>query len=665
MASKRAIIKRRAAAAREHGLGNTALTWICVAQGLSIAPLLVVLPGWILAIWLLALGWRWQIQVRGWPFPVLAVKLVLGVLTAGGILASYRQIHGFEPMIGFLVCAFALKLIELRSHKDILTILFIGFIAVAVQFLFAQTIFTAAFAVLACVGLVTAWQAAFTTRKKSLLRHFKQGSTLVLQSLPFMVLLFVVMPRLGPLWSVPMPSNSATTGFGDELTLGAIGRLAQSHEPAFRVSFEGPRPSSQEMYWRGLLLEHFDGVVWRQLIQRREAAPVPVLFALPSARYSIILEPHHQPWLFALGVPVSVQSEKLAIELHSGNLLRAQRPVAIKAQYSVESIVDLPAISQPLSEGQLRSLTQLPTGSNPRSEALARSWVAQGLRPAQIIDAALDLYSQNFVYTLQPPVLPQPAIDEFLFGSRAGFCEHFASSFVFLMRSAGVPARVVIGYQGGQFNPLEDYFLVRQSDAHAWAEVWLEDAGWQRVDPTAVVAPSRVEFGVEDALNHDERRLVRSVWQQSDWLYSIHHRLDAVGYSWNRWVLNYDNQTKVGILTRLLGEMSPWRLGFAFVLITSSILMLIWLWPRLHRQQPSRRAEQKLLQRVLVQLQKQGHKRAKEETLGQFFARLDNQSPQQQAALQDISRYYYAIAYGRQALPLAALKQSVERYLKA
>ena len=518
--------------------------WLLIAQAVSILPLLVKLPPWVWGIWIVALAWRIQIYRNAWRFPSPIIKLLLGAVCVFGIVATYHTVAGVEPMVGFLVCSFVLKLIELRTRKDALTILYIGFIAVATQFLFAQTIVAALLAIFCCVTLITAWQASQTRREKHPLAHLRGGADLIVQSLPFMVILFVFLPRLGPLWSVPLPSGQGKTGFGDTLTLGDIGNLVRSPEPAFRVTFEGSVPQQGQLYFKGMVLEDFDGETWapgRKVVDNRKFNGNFRYDNTAKTQYSIILEPHFEHWMFSLGVPMSAESSTLTITNMYGELLRSRKPIVKKAEYWVTSIWAEDYEYNPLDAREIYRLTTLPNDNkNLESRRLVQQWKAQGLNEQEVVNAALDMFSREFSYTLQPPLLGDSAIDEFLFSSKKGFCEHFASSFVFLMREAGIPARIVVGYQGGEFNQVEPFLLVRQSDAHAWAEIWLEGR-WQNIDPTAMVAPSRIELGVQEALVEEDRALMRGQVWHNQFLQKLSHQLDAMNYSWNRWVLNYSD----------------------------------------------------------------------------------------------------------------------------
>lgn len=640
------------------------LVWLIVAQAVCILPLLLRLPIWIWAVWLLAIVWRVQIHRARWRFPPFWVKLLLGLGSAGGIYATYNGIASVEPLIGFLVCSFILKVIEMRSKKDAQIVLFIGFVAVAAQFLFAQGMLAGFYGLFSLFILLAAWQSVFVSRYLTLRRHLLRGLTLVTQSLPFMLVLFVVMPRIGPLWSVPLPDGQGRTGFSDTLELGDIGELVKSPAVAFRASFEGAPPAASDMYWRGLVLDVFDGHTWRASPLQSLGAPLPSKDSAADLRYTIVMEPHQHPWLFALGFPTAADSTSLSIRRNPQDLLVSRTPVVKKAQYSVHARRLQENLQPALMSLQLDALKSLPERGNPRARTLAQQWQQQGLSQNEIVDEALAMFGSGFEYTLRPSQLGRDAIDEFLFDSRRGFCEHFASSFVFLLRAAGVPARLVVGYQGGEFNGVDSYYVVRQSDAHAWAEVWLEGQGWQSLDPTAAVAPSRIAMGINDALTEHDRQLVGAMDWRGRALGAVYQHFDAMQYSWNRWVLNYDSQSQQGLFERLFGSNSPWRVGLAFISVCAAIFGSYVLCYVLRNRRRKLPPEQKLLLPVLRRLKRRGIERQPGETLNQLALRIAPSHPAQAAMLERVDDCYRRAAYANDDGAIAQLQAAVSAFLK-
>lgn len=637
------------------------LFWLVAAQAASIAPLLFYLPLWLTVVWFLALVWRIQIFRSALAFPSMPIKLIMAILSVVGIYIHYSGRIGAEPMIAFLVCSFIMKLIEMRTRKDALILLFIAFIAIATQFLFAQDLRAGIFGLLSLFVLISAWAAIFHQEKLSLWQHFRIGGRLVLHSAPMMLVLFVIMPRLGPLWSVPLPSNQGKTGFSDSLELGDVGSLARSSAVAFRVSFAQGTPEPNELYWRALILEQFDGVRWVNLHQDKGVSGLPRLANVSvkgpeHIEYSIILEPHYYRWLFTLGFPVAAESVQLGLKKNSQNLLMSENPVAQKAEYRV--LAERFVVWDDITEEQRKRNLLLPPSSNPRAKILGEQWRQQKLSASEIVDNGLALFARDFFYSLRSDPVKLNAIDYFLFESKRGFCEHFASSFVFLMRSAGIPARVVIGYQGGELIASEGYYIVRQSDAHAWAEVWIAPQGWVRVDPTAAVAPNRIDLGVEEALSQEDLRLLEAPWQAALFK-SLARRWDGLSYSWNRWVLNFDQQKQRGLLENLLGAADAWRVGL--VLVTLCLLTLL-PFVVIHWWQSQRKfnfVENRIVQPLIIKLNKLGYERGHHESIPRYLTRIadDFESPCNQQ-LKTLARVYEQHAY-HQVDQLVEIRQMV------
>lgn len=644
------------------------LACLLVAQGIVIAPLFVYLPLWLGLIWLLAVVIRVQVYRGIWRYPGNLVKGLLGLLSIGGLLLQYGVSMGVEPMVGLLLSAFVLKLVEARQRRDFLLIIFIGFIAIAAQFLFSQTILSSLYGLISCVALIVAWHSCFITRHYSVRRHLKHAGALVLQTVPLMVLLFVLLPRVGPLWSVPTIQSAGTTGFSDSMAPGDIAQLSLSSEVAFRVTFEGPEPEKSQMYWRGLVLDRFDGRRWHASdmdygadLSRNAALPGGAS-ASQLLTYSVMLEAHQQSWLFFLLTPVDLEIG-LRTLYTANDLLKTQRPLDSRILYRVSSDLGASRDSSNLSDWMLRRNLQLPESpENPRTRELVASW--QNLSPRQTINAALALFQQQFTYTLQPPPLGRNSIDEFLFITRKGFCEHFAGSFVYLMRAADIPARVVVGYQGGERNQVEDYWLVRQSSAHAWAEVWLAGQGWQRVDPTAVVAPDRVELGLSEALAADEVGLAgggSSTGRTWSWLGNLRYRWDALSYAWHRSVLAYDNSAQQGLLKRLLGGVDPWRIGLAVLIGGALLLGLYGLIFWYNNRPPAVAPEIRLLRKAEDYL---GVPRASSESPRQWAERVAAAQPQRARAARQIARLFEAAVYADRREYMYKLQETVRALAK-
>lgn len=645
-------------------LARDKLAWLLVMQAMLLLPLLFSLPFWLWLVWAIAAFWRTQMFRGRWGAPGSMVKTLLALICAGGLFASYAGKTGTETMVGLLVCAFSLKLLEVNSARDAQLLVFIGFIITATQFLFSQTPQAAAYGILCVVLLLASWRSLYLTHVQSTGLRLKRGGMILLHALPIMLVMFVVIPRLGPLWAIPN-QQAAKTGFSDSLSPGDLGNLALNRSPAFRVEFTNQPPPANQLYWRGLVLDMFDGRTWRMRdswgMQPNPAGDNSIKRELTD--YSIIVEPHGQPWLFSLMTAQRVENTSNSIRITADSLLMNRIPVAQRMRYQVTSALQIewPERLQ-LNKLQRDNYTRLPRGSNPQTRALAESWRNQNLSDEQIIAQALALFNREFTYTLQPPLLGQHSVDEFLLVSKRGFCEHFASSFSFLLRAAGIPTRVVVGYQGGRWNPVENYLLVSQSDAHAWTEVWIDGKGWQMIDPTAAVAPNRIEQGMNEALGEGDQELVANAWQSSQLLYNLQLRWDAATYSWQRWVLNYDSEAQEGLLSRLLGGAETWRLTL-WLIGLGLIGAAIFAWALLRSQKgPELRPETLAIQKLEHKLAQLGYRRKPGETLGDFIERVLYSEPDYRRGLEIIRRLFDQIAYQNQGDKLTALQQAINTF---
>jgi transglutaminase-like putative cysteine protease len=435
---------------------------------------------------------------------------------------------------------------------------------------------------------------------------------------------------------------------------------------AFRVVVDGPTPPADQLYWRGPVLWTTDGRRWDPI--RREFPP-PWFREAPTyemtgepVRYALTLEPHDERWLFALDLPAAAPA---GVNLTADFQLLLPRKAVSRQRYELASHTAYR--TGPLPQVQQRLALQLPPGRNPRSRELARQWSA--LTPAEIVRTALALFrDQPFWYTRQPPLLGDDAIDEFLFDSRRGFCEHYAAAFVTLMRGAGLPARVVTGYQGAEGNPLADYLIVRQSRAHAWAEVWLEGEGWVRVDPTAVIPPQRVETDTD--LRRFRTTAAPLVDVDLSWLARNLSRMrygwDALNNAWNQWVLGYNHERQKELLQRLGLLAFGWQGALAFLFGAIGMVLATVALYLLRRGRGRPDAVVRLYERYCRKLARVGLGRAPHEGPADFARRVAAARPDLARAGDEITTLYIALRYGAaQADALRQLRGAVQRFRPA
>lgn len=506
------------------------MLWTCAAMLLAMLPHLMRLPILLgvfatsAVIWRAVAAWRHSKPLPTW------FRLALTGVAIVAVLSIFQSIIGRGAGSGLLCVMSGLKLLETYRRRDIFICLCLSYFIITIEFLFSQSLATTAWALLAGLTVTAALlNAEDRTAKRGSRQHFKKACLLLLQAIPITAVLFLLFPRLAsPIWGAPN-SGEARTGLSKTMSPGSISELFIDDSPAFRVTFDGPRPEPQDSYWRGLVMWDYDGFTW----ERSWAfSRTPVHFEdrpRPSYRYTVTLEPTDQPWLYTLDTPIEVPDNSFLttdLQLYQSEL------VSQVLSYSAASIQGF-VVKPEFSEIGRRAGLQLPDGYNPKTLALGAEWRSELGDDQAIVRRALNwINSDPFYYTLTPPPLGRNAMDDFLFNTREGYCEHYSSAFVVLMRAAGVPARVVTGYQGGSYNDIGDYLMLRQSDAHAWAEVWLGE-GWVRVDPTSAIHPSRVLGGLGGALPASRPSFTSDFWGQfgKSW--------DAVRNFWNETFLKF------------------------------------------------------------------------------------------------------------------------------
>lgn len=650
--------------------------WLLAAQLLVIVPLYRVLPVWTLLLWAGIASWYWQVLRRAWLQPSALIKTALVILGYTGIYFQYGSFMAIEPMVACLVVAVVLKLLELRSQRDYWLMILLCYFILACGFLFEQGIAALLIAIAQLLVLLAAQQNVYGGGLSSR-RSLWLGATMLAQSLPLMLFLFVVFPRFGPLWTMPLPSQQGRTGMSDSLEFGDISRLMTSAELAFRVSFEGQSPVPGDLYWRGLVLEHLDGRRWQRVQQNPrtgEEGPRPLVASAQAQTlsYTITMESGYHQWLYSLS-PSRLHSAGAGQEaLRYGGagqwLLRKPRLGRLQYQGWWQRGGQIPSGS----EQELAVNRRLPSSGNPRTRALAETWRRQYPEPADRLQAAMAFFrAGGFIYTLQPPRLGKNNVDEFLFDSRQGFCEHFAASLVYAMRAAGLPARLVVGYQGGEPNLQQGYLMVYQSDAHAWAEVWLAGQGWVRVDPTATVSPDRIRLGAGSVLADQLGFLDDSLLslRRYAWAKSLRLWVDELNYAWARWVVNFDSDSQTAVLVKLLGRVDMQRLLIALLLFGALPLALLGLWAMRFQFKPTLEPADRYYVQACERLAKKtALPRRPGETPRQYCQRISELYPEWGGWLSKVTEHYSRCQYrgaseqGEELAALKSLRQPVQNF---
>lgn len=643
-------------------LPRQAQAWLLVTLALVGAAHAPELPWWI-SVGALTCGlWCWQ-NTRQWRrLPPRGLRFGLTLLATGGVYLSYGELLGQAAGTALLLCMTALKLLELRSRRDAVLLVGLGFFLVATQFLRSQELPMAFYLAACTLGLVISLMGA--TRESAPphpLAHLPQATALLLQALPIMALLFFLFPRLdGPLWAMPEDGDRAQTGLSDRMEPGQISDLAQSDAVAFRAEFPDDPPPRSQRYWRGPVFEAYDGHRWQPddgLQARRE--PVSPVEDAPLIEYTITLEPHGRSWLFGLDLPLALTAE--AASVHGAQVWERDEAVGRRLRYSGRSTPDY-RLGGTLDAGRRETNLALEEERHPRTLALVQEWRAEADDAQALLGHAIRYFrEQPFGYTLSPPLMRDDMVDEFLFDHRQGFCEHYAAAFAVMMRAAGVPTRVVTGYLGGEMNPAGDYMIVRQSDAHAWNEVWLEGAGWIRVDPTALAAPERLDQGLAAAVG-DPASVPALARLDASWVRDLQLRWDAVNMTWHRWMLGYGPEMQRRWLERL--GLTSWQQGIMALGLALVAVSMLLAWITLYRSaprpaDPAARAWQRLTRR----LSRRGLPPRPGEPPGRYAQRVARERPDLAAAILHLARLYQQYRYEPDPRPsdLRALRAGVRR----
>lgn len=588
-------------------LALPAYHWSLMAVMAVVLPHLMGLPIWILALLVISVIMQ-KPSIKSFVNRITGGRLRLfyriSQLTVFGlgVLAlwiSFGRSFGVDVAVGFLVLCLMGKTWELYKKRDAYVVLHLVLFVLAAAFLMGQNLGTMLLGLVALMIALLGFIALSDEENTDGDGRLRALAMIALPAVPLLVVLFLFFPRLPPLWSLPMAGKSATTGVSDSMSPGDFSNLSQSTELAFRVEFEGELPARQQMYWRGLVFSEFDGVTWRQgsnspnfwSSRHDETIPSWTMSAYQGKehRYRVILEPTEQNWLFALDYPRLYPERGMGM---TGEFtLQSYYPISTQKHYQ-SSYFDRAQIDVVLTQKQKDQNIRLPDKGNDKSRKFAKDLYAQTANPIDYIQAVRRfIATQGFGYTLSPPILTDNRIDEFLFGTRAGFCEHYASSFVFLMRSVGIPARVVVGYQGGELGRDGKSWEVRQMDAHAWTEVWLEGRGWVRIDPTSFVSPDRVEMGMNAVTQMNGASMfgdgVGATWsyQQFKMLQVLRRYSDQMGYYWQKNVVGYNQDKQQNSLFRWL-NISSFVQQF-WVLVGSVVgLMVVFVAVMMYRRRP-------------------------------------------------------------------------------
>lgn len=548
--------------------------------GLALLAHITTLPLWVLAI-VAACGLiRLGLARSGRGAPPGSVLVTLAVLVVPLLLVRFHTFNGMVAGTALLSVTAGLKLLETRTRRDIYIITLIIYFVSLAALLEGDSFWLLAYLIGVC-WLTTATLLRLTSSGPApgWRRSLRYGGRVLAQALPLALVFWLLFPRFaGPLWHIPNDSQTAASGLSDSMSPGEITQLALSDEVAFRVRFAGATPHHRDLYWRGPVLDVFDGHTWSRSPSLQGP---PALKPLGTGyQYTVMMEPHRHRWIFMLDWPSTWNLPHA--QLSGDYTLMQSEPLSRPVDVVGTSYTQVLA-TEPLSARTRSRDLRLPGTGNPRTKALARELRSTHSDDMEFVRTVLAIFTQQpFFYTLSPPKLSDDSIDDFLFNTKRGFCEHYASAFAALARAAGIPARVVTGYQGGTLNPYGDYWILRQSDAHAWTEVWIEGRGWVRIDPTAAIAPERVERGLADVATADES--LASSWQlRTRWFSGVRLRFDMVKELWRERILDFDQDSQRKLL-EFLKIPEPDGQKLVMLLAVAMALVLGWLTWQVRRE---------------------------------------------------------------------------------
>jgi transglutaminase-like putative cysteine protease len=643
---------------------RSALIWILLSVAVVLVPHSARMPVWISVVAAVCIVWRVLIFRGKLSYPSRWIRILIVLFTLAVSISQMRLVGiGLDSAAALLALGFVFKLIEMKQKRDIYVVISLCFIMTMVAFLYSQSIVATAYslgAILVILGAMIALNRSINISDNW--GTSKMAGKILLQAMPLAVVLFYVFPRIAPLWAVPIQSSGASTGVSNEMSPGDISSLGRSGDLAFRVQFENSEaPEHELLYWRGLVLTDFDGETWRRERSRSS-------FSIASARadkqlqwegrmsrdgaaldYNIILEATQQPWVYGLHLAEAIDDglfQSRNFELFNNG------PVTQRLSYDLRSYLQSKT-DFVLVDRVRRQNLELPSGGNSQSREFARQLRSSVTSDRDYVMAVLSHFSQNeYFYTLNPALLGNNRIDDFLFETREGFCEHYSSTFAYLMRAAGIPARVVIGYQGAELNPFENYMMVYQYNAHAWNEVWLKDEGWVRFDPTGAVSPDRVRLGVEAALRDDPAFLERSLFSSSglgsiNWINSLRLRLDALEYEWNRRVVNYDEDVQFELFEKIFGQVTEQKILFLLFGLASVVVIVVAFTVIRFEPKSKRGPVLSVYNKMSKDLEKIGLGRTKGEGPIAYRDRVVAARPDLSGIMMQITRLYVEISYQR------------------
>ncbi len=644
----------------QHGVASqiprNSLLMLMAAFTIVIIPHIAQVSPWIIGAGLFCLWWRWRIFIGRSNFLSIWKKALLVIVCGTAVVLSEGVTQNLETWAALLIMAFSLKLLETKTQRDAYIVIFIAYFVIAIEFIFNHSISIVAYELCALI-LVTAATIGmnqFHTRVE-IFKSIKVASKILAQAIPLMIVLFVIFPRIGPIWAISSPNQQARSGLSSEMTPGDIAKLSLSDEIAFRAIFNDAPPATSDLYWRGRVYTNFKNGTWSETdipakfsnINKIDWASNPeTAWFIPkinktsdeSISYTILLEPTHDQWL--VGMDLAIPKTRSVGTTWDYKLINRQ-PVQSLLKYEVNTYPS--AILNTWLPEFLRNLTtQIDKDDNPQTVLFAKNLYADSTNTEDFVEKILEqIRNLPFHYTLEPPTLEKTnSIDQFWFETRQGFCTHYAGATVYMLRAAGIPARMVGGYQGGEINPITGHVVVRQYLAHAWVEYWIPEKGWQRVDPTAAVAPSRIHDGLSAAIPENELDSLslfsNARINRMPGLQKILFLFESIEHRWNLFIIGYNSELQTNLLEKLLGKITAFRI--AMVLLIGAFLSTLFVAASLFMsgRNKNRHPVIKTFQHFSTRMAKQGIKRKPHESPALFIERVCQQRKLEQQTYQPI-----------------------------
>ncbi len=641
----------------------TCILFVCV-------PLASTLPLWVVAGFLGLFAWRVQIAWLGRRLPPRWLLISLLLASGAGVYIQFHTVVGKDAGVAYLILLLALKLLELRARRDIFVVVYLCLFIMLTTLFDAQTMLNAAWLIADCVLLTTALvRVSFGASDPPMRVKLRLAAQINLFALPLMVVLFIFFPRVsGPLWGLPSDAFTGITGLSDSMSPGSFSGLSQSDEIAFEVKFKSRAPGPSKRYWRGPVLSYFDGRTWRAGGYRRDQSVLELSGNDESiTEYTETLEPSNRPWLYLLDSPVTApQIPGQAATLTDDLQVVTENPVRDRLRFDARSYTSYSYGKNEVAR-RLQNLQQVPRNTNPRLLAYGHQLRERYSDDDALAQALLaQIHTENFFYTLNPPLYEgRDALDQFFFDTRRGFCEHYASATAVLMRDAGIPARIVTGYLGGEVNPVNGFLVLRQRDAHAWVEYWTQAHGWTRLDPTSAIALERIDSELVPPAEPVQNPSGEYTSSNLSVMRYVRLHLDAVKIAWDQFVVGYSGDDQAGLLSRFGIPQLDWQgLTIGLAIMFSLVLAVIAGQLIVTREKPE--PVVKLYRQLCRELARVGLIRASSEGPADFAARAAAQLKGQgrEVVLEAFAQYQalrYSSGASSQPGALAELKRRVRR----